>query len=207
MATLAAIRKQIADLEKQADAIRKSDTASAVAKVKDLIALHGLTIDDLGMTKAAASKASGSSGAPIKGRKRNAAKTEIKTVGVAKYIDSKTGKTWTGRGKPPNWIAGVRNRDSFLIDGPTGTTGKSSDAGPAKKKTAAGKMGRKALAAAQMPSARQFAVKASKPDMSGKPSKGSRRNSTKGPARKSAADMAALRFQPANPPASENNQA
>ena len=37
------------------------------------------------------------------------------TVGVAKYRDPATGKTWTGRGKPPTWIAGVKDRDAFLI--------------------------------------------------------------------------------------------
>ena len=33
-----------------------------------------------------------------------------------KYRDPKTGKTWNGLGKPPDWIAGARNRDKFLID-------------------------------------------------------------------------------------------
>jgi len=40
----------------------------------------------------------------------------VPTVGVPKYGDPKTGKTWTGRGKPPAWIAGVKNRDPYLID-------------------------------------------------------------------------------------------
>lgn len=40
-----------------------------------------------------------------------------KTV-TAKYLDEKTGATWTGRGKPPAWIRG-KNRDDFLIDKPT----------------------------------------------------------------------------------------
>lgn len=36
---------------------------------------------------------------------------------AAKYLDEKTGATWTGRGKPPAWIQG-KNRDDFLIDKP-----------------------------------------------------------------------------------------
>ena len=36
---------------------------------------------------------------------------------AAKYLDEKTGATWTGRGKPPTWIAG-KNRDHFLIEKP-----------------------------------------------------------------------------------------
>jgi DNA-binding protein H-NS len=34
---------------------------------------------------------------------------------VPKYRDPKTQKTWTGRGKPPAWIAGVADREPFLI--------------------------------------------------------------------------------------------
>jgi hypothetical protein len=30
--------------------------------------------------------------------------------------EAKTGKTWTGFGKAPGWIATVRNRGEFLID-------------------------------------------------------------------------------------------
>jgi DNA-binding protein H-NS len=30
------------------------------------------------------------------------------------YQDPKSGATWNGRGKPPNWIAG-KNRERFLI--------------------------------------------------------------------------------------------
>jgi DNA-binding protein H-NS len=31
-----------------------------------------------------------------------------------KYRDPVTGKTWTGRGKPPNWMP-KENREQFLI--------------------------------------------------------------------------------------------
>lgn len=37
-----------------------------------------------------------------------------KYAGEAKYQDPDTGKTWTGRGKPPTWIVG-KNREDFLI--------------------------------------------------------------------------------------------
>ena len=44
-------------------------------------------------------------------------KAPAATKVAAKYLDEKTGATWTGRGKPPAWIQG-RNRDDFLIDKP-----------------------------------------------------------------------------------------
>lgn len=38
-----------------------------------------------------------------------------KTSAPAKYRDPSTGATWTGRGKPPNWIKD-QDRDDFLIE-------------------------------------------------------------------------------------------
>lgn len=42
--------------------------------------------------------------------------TETKKI-VAKYLNEKTGQTWTGRGKAPAWIVG-KDRDDFLIERP-----------------------------------------------------------------------------------------
>lgn len=38
-----------------------------------------------------------------------------KSSAPAKYRDPATGSTWTGRGKPPNWIKD-QDRDDFLIE-------------------------------------------------------------------------------------------
>lgn len=109
MKTYSVIKAEIAKLEKQAEAARKAEVAGVVAKIKTAIAAYDLTADDLGFSRSAA-----------KGPKASKAKGKKKlTVGVAKYRDPKTGKTWTGRGKPPAWIAGAKNRDPFLIDGQT----------------------------------------------------------------------------------------
>ncbi|MGN4224231.1 H-NS family nucleoid-associated regulatory protein, partial [Burkholderia gladioli] len=32
-----------------------------------------------------------------------------------KYLDPKTGATWSGRGRPPEWIKNAKDRDRFLI--------------------------------------------------------------------------------------------
>jgi DNA-binding protein H-NS len=66
-------------------------------------------------------------------------------VGVAKYRDPASGKTWTGRGKPPLWIVGAKDRDAFLINGTGGVSARSAEA-PAAKRGRGGK--RKAAAAA-----------------------------------------------------------
>ena len=100
MSKLAALKKQIAALEAQAERIAKEEMASAVAKVKDIMAEFNLTIEHL--TQAVAGK-------------RAAKKTKAKTASVAKYADPKTGKTWSGFGRAPGWIAGAKNRDAFLV--------------------------------------------------------------------------------------------
>lgn len=41
-------------------------------------------------------------------------KTVLTSVVAPKYRDPVSGATWSGRGKPPNWIKG-KNREEFLI--------------------------------------------------------------------------------------------
>ena len=99
MSKLAALKKQIAALEAQAERIAKAEMSSAIAKIKDIMSEFDLTIEHL--SQAAAGK-------------RSAKKTKAKTASVAKYVDPKTGKTWSGFGRAPGWIAGAKNRDAFL---------------------------------------------------------------------------------------------
>ncbi len=123
MATLAGIQKQIADLEKQAEAIRKADAVTAATKAKELIARHNLTAEDLGLTTQAAPTAQPAKSAKPAAVKQAAVKPKAagRPAGVAKYQDPKTLKTWTGTGKPPGWIAGAKNRDKFLISANSAT--------------------------------------------------------------------------------------
>lgn len=106
MATLAAIQKQIAELEKKAEAIRRSEVAAAVAQIRSLVERYGLSAADVGLTGKAA-----------KSPKVRANVSARKPAGVPKYQNPKTGRTWTGVGKPPAWIAGKKNREAFLING------------------------------------------------------------------------------------------
>ena len=105
MSKLAAIKKQIAMLEAEAERIAKQEMAGAIAKVKEIMSTFGLTVEHLGATAA--------------GKKRGAAKkVKPKRVGagIAKYADPKTGKTWSGFGRVPAWIAGAKSRDAFRVD-------------------------------------------------------------------------------------------
>jgi DNA-binding protein H-NS len=109
MKTYSAIKAEIAKLEKQAEAARKAEVAGVVAKMKAAIEAYGLTAADLGFGRGSAK--------PARAAKAKRGKNKSTTTGVAKYRDPKSGKTWTGRGKPPAWIAGVKNRDPYLIEG------------------------------------------------------------------------------------------
>ncbi len=125
MSKLAALKKQIAALEVQAERIAKEEMASAIAKVKDIMAQFDLTIEHLTQT-----------GADKRAAKKTKVKAKAKTASVAKYADPKTGKTWSGFGRAPSWIAGAKNRDAFLV-------GKSSAPASAPKAAKAVKVARK----------------------------------------------------------------
>ena len=109
--TLAAIEAEIARLKGMADKIYKDEVAGVIDRMRTAIDHYGLTAADLGF----------GAGAGARKTKAYAAGAATKTgliAGVAKYRDPATGKTWTGRGKPPAWIAGAANRDAFLIGAP-----------------------------------------------------------------------------------------
>lgn len=163
MTTLSSLQKQIEALQRKADAIRKAEMADAIKKVKQLIAQYGLTAQDVGLDGAAGR------GKP-KGRASSAG--AAKTEGVAKYRDPQSGKTWTGRGKPPNWIAGVADRSKFLIDGAGGALAtsdavrampvKTAQAGAKAFKPAAKKATRTKSDGEQLASAGKKSVRAAK---------------------------------------------
>ena len=88
LAQKAALDAQIATAQAEAK-------AKAVTEARALIAEHGLTAADV---------------FPAPGKAKGA-------VGAPKYRDPDSGATWTGRGKPPNWING-KDREQFLISYP-----------------------------------------------------------------------------------------
>ena len=94
MTTVAQLLAQKAALEAQIEDARKAENADAIAKVKALVAEHGLTQQDIFGGAKRGRKASGSV--------------------AAKYRDPASGATWTGRGKAPKWIDG-KDRAKFVI--------------------------------------------------------------------------------------------
>jgi len=127
MSKLATLKKQIAALEAQAERIAKEEMSSAIAKVKAIMTEYNLSIEHL--TQAVGSKRSA--------KKSSArAKAKMKATSIAKYVDPKTGKTWSGFGRAPGWIAGAKNRDAFLV-GASPAASTEPKAAAATKKSAA----------------------------------------------------------------------
>ena len=107
MPTLEAIETKIRRLQEQAEAMRAQKAAATLDRIVALMKESGISVADIE--------------AYLGGKKRGA-KPGKKTAAVAavipaKYMDSKTGATWSGRGRTPAWIASAKNRDRFLVDG------------------------------------------------------------------------------------------
>jgi DNA-binding protein H-NS len=105
-ATLENVQAKIARLQAQAEALAAKQSSGVIAKIRDLMEKHGLTVADI----------EAHTGGKKRGREPNA-KTVARPAASAKYRHPKTGATWTGRGRAPAWIASTRDRTTFLIDG------------------------------------------------------------------------------------------
>ncbi|MDR0215998.1 MAG: H-NS histone family protein [Comamonas sp.] len=86
---------QRAALEQQIANARKAEVADVVQKIRGLVEAFGLTQDDVFPPA------------------RQKQKRETGAV-APKYRDPVTGQTWSGRGKPPNWIKD-QERSKFEI--------------------------------------------------------------------------------------------
>jgi DNA-binding protein H-NS len=93
---------QRAELEAQIAAVREEEVANALEQIRQLVDEFDLH-EEVQFTRARRSAPRGSgTGAP-------------RGPVAAKYRDPGSGATWSGRGKPPAWIAG-KDRTQFLID-------------------------------------------------------------------------------------------
>jgi DNA-binding protein H-NS len=104
------IQKQIAQLQKEAEALKAKELGGVVARIKEAIEHYGLTPKDLfGGVVVAATKAKAPKTA---GKPRGAKKAPL-----IKYRDE-AGNTWGGRGPRPRWftaaLAAGKSADDLL---------------------------------------------------------------------------------------------
>ncbi|PHV25615.1 histone family protein nucleoid-structuring protein H-NS [Janthinobacterium sp. BJB426] len=95
MTSYAEYVEQIAKLQSLAEAARKDEISGAIQKIRELMQLHGITVEDL---------AAGSRAKPAK----------AKGTVAAQFKNPETGETWTGRGRAPRWLDG-KDKEQFRI--------------------------------------------------------------------------------------------
>lgn len=107
------IQKEIARLQKQAQALKAKQRTPVIASIIRSMREYDITPEEI--TTAYNKKAAG----------RNRASGAVKRTVPPKYRHPKTGATWTGRGRAPRWISEAeakgKSRDQFLIKPPAAT--------------------------------------------------------------------------------------
>ena len=102
MSSLKDLMAQRAELERQIEEMGRQERTDAIAKVRALMADHGLTASDL---------------AGGRGTQKQATSKGSKVA--AKYRNNDTGETWSGRGLQPKWlksaIAAGKKPEDFAV--------------------------------------------------------------------------------------------
>jgi DNA-binding protein H-NS len=92
------LQAKIADLQAQAEQVRREERQQAIDMAKTMISTYDITARDLGLDKAPKTKTGPKPGNKV----------------AAKYRDPQSGATWSGRGKTPKWINGA-DRSQYAI--------------------------------------------------------------------------------------------
>lgn len=100
MPTLSELLAQKQELDRAIADAQRQERSDAIAKVRELMSQHGLTVADLA-GKAPARSAGG-------------AKSTGKVA--AKYRHPQTGDTWSGRGLRPKWLRAALDGGAQLSD-------------------------------------------------------------------------------------------
>jgi len=93
------IQAKIADLQAQAERVKREEKQQAIDAARAMISSYGITAKDLGLDKAPKGKAGPKPGGKI----------------PAKYRDPASGATWSGRGKTPKWFNGSFDPSVYAI--------------------------------------------------------------------------------------------
>jgi DNA-binding protein H-NS len=125
MTTLEKVQARLKKLQAQADALIAKESSAVLAKIRDLMSEHGLTTADI----------DAHIGGKKRGPKPGGKATAKAGNSLAKYRDPKSGATWSGHGRAPQWIASAKDRKKFLVD----SNASSASSAAASKGKAAGR--------------------------------------------------------------------
>ncbi|MDE2081465.1 MAG: H-NS histone family protein [Burkholderiales bacterium] len=109
--TYAQIVKQIEVLKQDAEKVRRKEIEGVIGRIRDAIAVYGLTAADLGLT----GKPGRAAQVAAPARKRRGRKAAAKPVRAVKFSNG-TGGTWGGRGKRPQWLRDALAEGKTLAD-------------------------------------------------------------------------------------------
>ncbi|MFC4521427.1 H-NS family nucleoid-associated regulatory protein [Cupriavidus pinatubonensis] len=99
MASYKELMSQKKAIEAQLEAARADEVSGVIEKIRSLMADYGLTVEDISKRR--------------RGRPAGNGASKPKSELPPKYLDPKTGKTWSGRGRQPAWLG--KNPKRFLI--------------------------------------------------------------------------------------------
>ncbi|WP_347557309.1 H-NS histone family protein [Robbsia sp. KACC 23696] len=96
--SLKKLMKEREALDSEIAKLRDETRRTALAEARELIAKFEIIPTEVGFAVKSASEA----------------KATVRSPVAPQFRDPDTGATWSGRGKPPRWIAG-KDRDAFRI--------------------------------------------------------------------------------------------
>ncbi|KWR81096.1 H-NS histone family protein [Cupriavidus sp. IDO] len=105
MATYKQLIAEKEALEVQLAEVRATEIAGVIEQIHTLMAEYELTVDDIAPKRRR--------GRPAAAGKVSKPAAKAKSALPPKYMDPKTGATWSGRGRVPAWLG--KNRTKFLI--------------------------------------------------------------------------------------------
>ena len=97
MSKIKDLQAQIAALQAQVEEVKKTEVNEAIAKVRAIVEEYDLKAKDIFTVKRRGKAVGATSGK----------RAEV----AAKYRDPMSGKTWSGRGLTPKWLAGKNKAD------------------------------------------------------------------------------------------------
>lgn len=117
--TFAELNREIEALKVQAEAARQKEKAGVVDRIRDAIAVYGLTAEELGFGHKTGTRLGAKGGDSSTTAKPAAEKALAKGATASVKYRDEAGNTWGGRGPKPNWLkAGIakgRALESFAV--------------------------------------------------------------------------------------------
>jgi DNA-binding protein H-NS len=150
--TYAELSQEIESLKVRAEAARQKEKTGVIDRIRDAIAVYGLTADELGLGRNASGAAATSGKAPTGVRKQaTGIPSSTKSDSAVKYRDE-SGNAWGGRGPKPKWLkaglAAGRSLESFAVGKSPAQDSPAIEEGSASRRVKPGaKQGKKAKAA------------------------------------------------------------